>query len=794
LSGARRRSVILVTAVAVCGVAVCVGIAATRQVSDAAPVDHYVLDVDPAQYAAISSASSLASRDPLYRRWIPARFAAEGRVYDVEIALDREGERDRPVWTVHFQGSGPYRGMRDLTLALARGESDAGAVVAAERARKLGLLAAPNGFATLQINDSREGVVRWTEGHSNSMFMRLGYDKGAVYAVDADAVAAGRASKSVRRVEMARQPFAPSENAKRGAAARKLGRLIEMARQGSDAEFEAEIGQLLNVEKYIAWNALAWLFGSPSTDVGEAAQWYHDPVTGLFEPVLTDLGRHAVAISYASFADTHLSPIGTRLFRIPRYREKRNRALWALLSDPAFDVAEAADDRFAALLPQLAKTADVWPQVPRRRELVRRQREANAVLAHNADRLRRILAPAAIESDRGLALVGGFDGWNDPGRQSAGTGFVRAVATVRSADRWQMASQRGGLGAAYTRAVAGGLNDSPWSPAPSQPAWSNPKMDRSLRAAGLPFRVRGDELVLPAGSYRLSEDLIVPARFRLTLSPGVTLRLDGGVSILTFRGLTAEGTEAQPIRIERGERGKPWGAIGVVHASEVSRLDHVVVRGGSADRVQGIELSGQLAFNASDFELRNAEITDATGGEGVSVKRGSFDISRSRFVGNALDGLDVEWARGSVRESVFADNGDDGLDLAGSSVRVWDCTFSGMADKGVSAGEGSVARIADSRIEGSKIGVASKEGSLVELIRTEILDNHVGLSLYRDKPIFGAAFGRISGGHFSNNHRDIRIDPGSRVALRGVNNSFSAVFDELVRFFTLRPAFASAAQ
>ena len=154
-------------------------------------------------------------------------------------------------------------------------------------------------------------------------------------------------------------------------------------------------------------------------------------------------------------------------------------------------------------------------------------------------------------------------------------------------------------------------------------------MDRGLRAAGLPFRVRGDELVLPAGSYRLSEDLIVPARFRLTLSPGVTLRLDGGVSILTFRGLTAEGTAAQPIRIERGERGEPWGAIGVVHASEVSRLDHVRVRGGSADRVQGVELSGQLSFNASDFELRNAEITDATGGEGVSVKRGSFDISRS---------------------------------------------------------------------------------------------------------------------------------------------------------------------
>jgi hypothetical protein len=772
--------VIAVTALVACTMAVCAGLYAMHARPDSPSVASYGLEVDPTDYAEIAEASASSSDEHPYRRWVPARFSVRGRAWDVEVALDRRG--DRPVWIVHFHGTDTYHGMRDLELVLAGDASDAGAVVAGERARSLGLLAAPNGFAVLSINGSESGVVRWTEGRSNSMLMRLGYDEGEVYSISTAELDEGRIGASVQRVELVRRPFADREKPRRRAAAKKLRRLIELALEASDAEFEREIGQLLNVDKYISWNSLAWLFGSPSADVGTGAQWYYDPVTGLFEPLVTDLGRRAVAISYASFSDTHLSPIGTRLFRIPRYREERNRALWALLSDPEFDVAQASEHRFAGLLPHLARASESWPQIPGRRELLRHQRESNAVLAHNAERLRRILAPATIEAERGMTFVGGLEA------RGASPTYQRAAAVRTGVDPWQMVSQR----ATYVRAVAR-------SEAGSQGMAASDRADareiaRVVEASGLPFRVQGEELVLPAGIHHLRQDLIVPPTARLVLEPGVTLQLDPDVSVLTFRELTALGTVEQPIRIEPAQDGRSWGSFGVVHARKVSRVEHVVVRGGSAKRVEGIDLSGQLSFNASDLELRHSEFQAARGGEGLSIKRASFDISRSSFFDNALDGLDLEWAKGSVRESHFADNADDGIDMAGSSVRIWECSFRGMADKGISAGEGSRVRLADSKIELSKIAIASKEGSIVNLVRTEISRNEVGFSLYRDKPIFGAAFGRIRGGQFSDNLRDIRIESGSQIALQGVNDSFGAVFDELARRFTVRPAFASAAQ
>jgi hypothetical protein len=283
----------------------------------------------------------------------------------------------------------------------------------------------------------------------------------------------------------------------------------------------------------------------------------------------------------------------------------------------------------------------------------------------------------------------------------------------------------------------------------------------------------------------------VPPGYRLTLEPGVSLELGPGVSILTFRGLIARGTQDRPIRIGAADSDRAWGSIGVVRAPELSRLAHVAVRGGSRSVVDGIELSGQLAFNASALELSDSEVGGARRGEGLSLKRASFDIARTRFVGNASDGVDAGWAQGSFRDCSFVDNVDDGLDLAGSTVRIWDSSFRGMGDKAISAGEKSWVSVADSQIAESKIGIASKEDSRVDVARTDILRNEIGFALYRDKPIFGPGFGRVAGGRFSDNLHDIKIEQDSRLELKGVNQNYASVLDAVTGLFAPRKAFAS---
>jgi hypothetical protein len=523
----------------------------------------------------------------------------------------------------------------------------------------------------------------------------------------------------------------------------------------------------------------------------------------LFEPFLATLGRRALSIPTESLAAANRSPIGARLFEIDRYREQRNRALWQLLNDPGFDVAATGHRRFRHLSPQIAGDAGA-----RRAANERRVRPMHAVLSRNAERLRAMLAALKPESRRQLAHAGFTTAARRPlavtvyaaGPVDPRPGFTRVPIPLRAADplghRWASSEYMDVVPASAVAAAA--RPAAVFSPAMVAPfrgleQATAQRFANLMARSGLPFDRRGDSLVLPAGDYTLSQDLIVPADFRIVLEPGVSLRLGPGVSVLTFRALTARGTREQPIRIGPVDPDRPWGAFGVVRAPEASHLEHVAVGGGSRGVVDGVELAGQLAFNASDLDLRASEIRDARGGEGLSVKRGRFEVVRTRFVDNGLDGLDAEWARGSIHDSVFARNGDDGLDLAGSRIRVSNSVFRGMRDKAISAGEDSVLRVADSEISRSRTALVSKEGSRVEVVRTDVVNNDVGFSLYRGKSPFGGGRGHVRGGRFSGNRRDIEIEPGSHLGFENANDDFAYALDTIGRWLATPRGIVSAA-
>jgi hypothetical protein len=561
----------------------------------------------------------------------------------------------------------------------------------------------------------------------------------------------------VTRVVSARHAFVEAEDPRPDALAGKLSRLLELARSAGDVEFARAVPQLLNVDKYIAWNALAWLYGSPSPDLGPGVRWYYDPVTGLLEPFLANLGRRAVSVPTESLADAHRSPIGARLFRMARHREQRNRVLWGLLNDPGFDVAAAGQRSFRSLFPHIAGAG-----APRA-SVEGYPRPMRAVLAHNADRLRTLLSDSARRAPPAGPHVALAQLADPTRRPSALTvyadhpadpmpGFVRVPIAMGAGDsvghRWSTPE-----GLALVPAALLATTD----PAPRlglEPAPVRLFSD-AIAESGLPFARRGDALVLPAGTYTLSQTLIVPADDRIVLEPGVSLRLGPGVSVLTFRALTARGTPVDP------------------------------------SLVDGIDLAGQIAFNASDLDLRDCELRGARGGEGLSVKRARFEIANTRFTDNGLDGLDAEWTRGSIRDSAFVGNGDDGLDLAGSQVRVSNSSFRSMRDKAISAGEGSALRVADSEISRSRIALVSKEGSRVEVVRTRVFDNEVGFSLYGGKPLFDGGRGRVRGGRFSGNRRDIQIEPGSHLGFESANDEFASALDAVGRWLALPRAVGS---
>ncbi|MCZ6783082.1 MAG: hypothetical protein O7G30_07195, partial [Proteobacteria bacterium] len=659
------------------------------------PLPDYELRIEPRVYRAAGLLGPRARDnevvDDSERWWFPGVFRSNGRELAVELQIAGDpdvGHLEERVWRIRFPNRLGFNGLREIELLPTREREFAFESAARHSARSLDLLTPPSGFAGLSVNGVDVGTYFWSELGSPALLERLGYADGPILwpvtGTDSHVDRLGTPANS----EIARA---------------RLAALFVLTRDADDLRFEQELPGLLNVRKFLTWNALASVLSAqaPATRL----PWYFDPVTGLLEPVAA--GFAEVFASEAG-SEAAYRGLAARVLDIPRYRAARDRILAALVRESRFDVASSVQRKLGEILPRLASRLELGlgsvPHPSHLRELALFQREVRGTLQATAEALRGEIELASE---------------SDPGRPP-----LRFASEMRAA-RW-------------------------------------------VRKSGLPFQRSGDELRLRQGTYHVTRSLVVPAEYRLTLDPGVTLVMEPGVSLVTFRGLSAEGTPTRPIRVTPSDPRRPWGALGVVRAPEPSRLAHITISGGSSDVVDGIQLAGQLSFNASDVTLRDSEIRDARGGAAMSVVRAHFEVLRSRFTNNASDALALSWTEGEIHASLFAENGDDGLDLASSRVSVLATTFYGTVDKAISAGARSRLHVEDSRLVDSGIAIASKDGSRVDVVGSEFRRNELVLALYRNKPLFGGGFARLTGGLLVGNTRDFHVESGSDLQLDGV--------------------------
>lgn len=72
----------------------------------------------------------------------------------------------------------------------------------------------------------------------------------------------------------------------------------------------------------------------------------------------------------------------------------------------------------------------------------------------------------------------------------------------------------------------------------------------------------GDEVVL-SGGHVLLRDIIVPTNLRLTVKPGTVVKLDPGVSIVSYSPASFKGTKQSPIVFENNQD-EPFGVVSVL--------------------------------------------------------------------------------------------------------------------------------------------------------------------------------------------------------------------------------------
>ncbi len=338
----------------------------------------YEIEIEPRVFEAaelfnrVDDSSSRASSE---RWWFPARFRVAGVGYDVDIQLSRPSSPPEPLrarsWRLRFQDKEGYRGVRELKISPANDLRDAQDLVVRDAAQGNGLLAPPAGFAALRINGAAIGDVFWSEGNSHAMLERLGFPKGEILepASPVVTIPSGLAGSSRYPVVLARYQ---ASIGKRGASAAgvaedKLESLLELVRYGDDDEFEARVSELLDVEKFLRWNALTWVFAEPQSEDLAGLSWYFDPVTGLLEPVVQGFGEPRapgfappeVSAAPNGYGEGGLSGRGrltSRLLAIPAFNEHRNELLWESVGHRGGELLVRSDEKLGSELTRLARS------------------------------------------------------------------------------------------------------------------------------------------------------------------------------------------------------------------------------------------------------------------------------------------------------------------------------------------------------------------------------------------------------------------------------------------------------
>ena len=250
-------------------------------------------------------------------------------------------------------------------------------------------------------------------------------------------------------------------------------------------------------------------------------------------------------------------------------------------------------------------------------------------------------------------------------------------------------------------------------------------------------------IIIKSGIYQINENLVLPYGINLIIEKGVTISVKNGCSIIIYGGLEIRGTEKEPVLIKKLQL--PFGVLGVI-GNSLSRVDinHLKLSGGTESEINGTYLSGALSiYNHQFVVIKNSDIFNNNGEDGLNIKDSSFYIAENTFKNNFSDQVDLDNGIGMVLGNFFiidshenkisSQLNGDGLDLSNSKVLIQNNRFNNFSDKGISIGESSSSILENNSIEGSNIGVAIKDGSIAFSIGSKFKNNVINFSLYNKK-------------------------------------------------------------
>lgn len=282
------------------------------------------------------------------------------------------------------------------------------------------------------------------------------------------------------------------------------------------------------------------------------------------------------------------------------------------------------------------------------------------------------------------------------------------------------------------------------------------------------LRRDGASLLIPAGTWHVGQDMVLPLGMPLKIEAGTSITCGHGVRIVAHGALTAVGSKEAPIRLHAKDPAQPWSGLVVLQAQQMSQLTEVEIAGTGHRPVDDWGLTGGVTFYESDVALVRCMIHDTVCEDALNIVRSELRIEACSFSKTRSDAVDVDFGSGRIVDTEFHTIGGDGLDVSGTELAIENLRLHDIEDKAVSIGERSRVSGSGVTIRTCSIGIVAKDDSRGELRDVEIENVAVGLMTYVKKLEYGSPQLRVDRMQLEKCGRQVIAQIGSQIHIDGV--------------------------
>jgi Right handed beta helix region/CotH kinase protein len=278
-------------------------------------------------------------------------------------------------------------------------------------------------------------------------------------------------------------------------------------------------------------------------------------------------------------------------------------------------------------------------------------------------------------------------------------------------------------------------------------------------------------LTIPAGTWQVNEDLIIPEGKIFAFEPGATLDLINKAKIICNTTVRSIGTEEHPVTIMSSDSSSR-GFI-ILRAPERSRLEHTNMKYLNNPKDYGYGIPGAVTFFESPVDIVHTTFeSNIQGDDFLNIVRTNFTMDQTTFKNIGADAFDCDFCLGEVANSKFINIGNDGIDVSGTKITIRDVYMELVHDKAFSCGEDSDMKLFNCEIINSSLALTAKDKSHIEAENVTIQKCDVGVSAYQKKPEFGPATVNLKNCKITDlSHAEpyfYLVEPGSVVITDGV--------------------------